>query len=180
MPESVKDRPTKAHEYMFLLTKSERYYYDLEAVREPLAGPIHSPGNKTVEQMHAGPMDRGGHSQWERDMAQPWGNPSGRNRRTTDWYDYDAAIRAHKAYIRHLEKIRDGGGMLTDFEDGVPIAFHVNPKGYSGAHFATFPPDLVSPCIRAGTSTPRSMAMTTVVVGGGPSCPVTRLSWRSL
>lgn len=37
MPESVSDRPTKAHEYMFLLTKSERYYYDQDAIREPHA-----------------------------------------------------------------------------------------------------------------------------------------------
>ncbi|GAA0853522.1 hypothetical protein GCM10008915_74460 [Bifidobacterium pullorum subsp. gallinarum] len=37
MPESVGDRPTKAHEYMFLLSKSERYYYDGEAIKEPLA-----------------------------------------------------------------------------------------------------------------------------------------------
>src|SRR5690606_4072398 len=39
MPESVKDRPTKAHEYIFLLAKSERYYYDAEAIKEPLARP---------------------------------------------------------------------------------------------------------------------------------------------
>jgi hypothetical protein len=37
MPESVTDRPTKAHEYLFLLTKSERYYYDAAAIREPYA-----------------------------------------------------------------------------------------------------------------------------------------------
>src|SRR5690606_17113741 len=39
MPESVTDRPTKAHEYIFLLAKSERYYYDAEAIKEPLARP---------------------------------------------------------------------------------------------------------------------------------------------
>jgi DNA modification methylase len=37
MPESVKDRPTRAHEYVFLLTKSARYYYDYEAIKEPIA-----------------------------------------------------------------------------------------------------------------------------------------------
>ena len=39
MPESVKDRPTRAHEYIFLLTKSPKYYYDAEAIKEPLAKP---------------------------------------------------------------------------------------------------------------------------------------------
>lgn len=41
MPESVMDRPTKAHEYLFLLSKSERYYYDAEAIREPDSGQDH-------------------------------------------------------------------------------------------------------------------------------------------
>lgn len=45
MPESVTDRPTKAHEYVFLLSKSERYYYDQEAVREPQTGNAHARGN---------------------------------------------------------------------------------------------------------------------------------------
>ncbi|KKK88000.1 hypothetical protein LCGC14_2747630, partial [marine sediment metagenome] len=45
MPESVTDRPTKSHEYLFLLTKSERYFYDMDAVKEPATG--RAPGNKT-------------------------------------------------------------------------------------------------------------------------------------
>ncbi len=44
MPESVTDRPTKAHEYIFLLTKSERYYFDAEAIKEPVTGGAHSRG----------------------------------------------------------------------------------------------------------------------------------------
>jgi len=68
MPESVKDRPTRGHEYMFMMSKSERYFYDREAVIEP----------------------------------------SGRNLRSV---------------------------------------WNVNTKGFSGAHFATFPPKLIEPCI---------------------------------
>lgn len=45
LPESVKDRPTRAHEYLFLLTKSRRYYYDAVAVSEPVTGNAHSRGN---------------------------------------------------------------------------------------------------------------------------------------
>jgi DNA modification methylase len=45
MPESVTDRPTKAHEYVFLLTKRERYYYDAEAIAEKLTMAPHAPGN---------------------------------------------------------------------------------------------------------------------------------------
>src|SRR3974390_3801439 len=45
MPESVTDRPTKAHEYVFLMSKSERYYYDAEAIKEDVTGNAHSRGN---------------------------------------------------------------------------------------------------------------------------------------
>jgi site-specific DNA-methyltransferase (cytosine-N4-specific) len=77
MPESVKDRPVRAHEYLFMLTKSERYHYDHEAVKEPAD------------------------------------NGKGTRSRRSVW--------------------------------------HVNTKPFSGAHFATFPPDLIRPCILAST-----------------------------
>ncbi|HEX9704484.1 MAG TPA: site-specific DNA-methyltransferase [Gemmatimonadales bacterium] len=46
MPESVRDRPTKAHEYVLLLSKAERYFYDADAIREPHATPVERRGNK--------------------------------------------------------------------------------------------------------------------------------------
>lgn len=107
MPESCKDRPTKSHEYIFLLSKSQKYYYDSTAILEPLAGPLHAPGNKPkfseVKRNDFG-TDR---------MQAIWGNPSGRNKRTV---------------------------------------WTVATKPYSEAHFATFPPALIEPCILAGTS----------------------------
>ena len=45
MPESVNDRPTKAHEYLFLLSKNERYHYDQEAIKDPVTGNAHSRGD---------------------------------------------------------------------------------------------------------------------------------------
>lgn len=101
MPESVRDRCTKAHEYVFLLTKSERYYYDAEAVSEVGVG-SHPRGKKAAA--IPGRNDKG------RDMA---GRSGTRNRRSV---------------------------------------WSVTTKPYSGAHFAVMPPDLVEPCIKAGTS----------------------------
>lgn len=76
MPESVKDRPTKAHEYVFLLAKAKRYFYDADAIREPYVRPLHAPGNKT----HNGRLTASmGHFE-EPDRI--WGNPSGRNKRS--------------------------------------------------------------------------------------------------
>ncbi len=83
MPESVTDRPTKAHEYLFLLTKSERYYYDADAIREPQTGNAHSRGRgitpKTVAE-----SDRfiKAKESFHVSTAQYVDVPGGRNRRT--------------------------------------------------------------------------------------------------
>lgn len=89
IPESVTDRPTKAHEYIFLLSKSKKYYYDADAIREPLsvhrakqAGQKVEPGNDIVgrrEQIeHARQRGSGGHF----DDHKWFMNPLGRNKRT--------------------------------------------------------------------------------------------------
>ncbi|CEF48292.1 unnamed protein product [uncultured bacterium] len=117
MPESVTDRPTKSHEYVFLLSKREHYYYDAEAVREGhsrdwsgQSGIGSSP--KRWKPMEDDPNWRNGHSQWERTDS-PSPNPAGRNLRSV---------------------------------------WTVPTESFPGAHFATFPRKLISPCIRAGTS----------------------------
>ena len=77
MPESVTDRPTRSHEYVFLLTKSAKYFYDADAVREPHVGPLHNPGNKPrqgiVSLKATDPAN---------DPDRTWGNPAGRNLRS--------------------------------------------------------------------------------------------------
>jgi DNA modification methylase len=77
MPESVTDRPTRAHEYVFLLTKSERYFYDADAIREPLCeGTLARPSRMNGQKPP--PKARyGGHDIDGRPL-----NPAGRNKRT--------------------------------------------------------------------------------------------------
>jgi DNA modification methylase len=82
MPESVRDRPTKSHEYVFLLAKSERYFWDAEGVREPLQTKPHAAGYTSGENYAVGPMSRGGHTQREGDQSRVWGNDGGRNIRS--------------------------------------------------------------------------------------------------
>jgi DNA modification methylase len=119
MPESVSDRPTKAHEYLFLLAKSQNYFYDNDAIREPT---IPDPRDILWETARTGK----GFSDHLRDaergrmqtktQAEGWvrmSNPMGRNKRTV---------------------------------------WHIATTPYPGAHFATYPPALVEPCIKAGTS----------------------------
>jgi len=133
MPESVQDRPTSSHEYLFLLTKSARYFYDAEAIREPatFAGPNgaqHSPhsqgfGRRTREE------------EKERQEQQSLG----RNKRSV----WDIPEEAWGQFLKWL------GEQPQEKLD----VWRIATRPYPEAHFATFPPDLVEPCILAGTPT---------------------------
>lgn len=127
MPESTKDRPTTAVEYVFLLSKSERYYYDGEAVK---MGSTERPsGNKTRFVAKEGERARTNTHLGSAIPFEP--NGSGRARRNSDWF------------------FESWQGMLQD-EGGDPLALIVNPQPFKEAHFATFPPALIEPCILAG------------------------------
>ena len=97
MPESVTDRPTRSHEYIFLLSKSERYFYDADAIREPHAVEPHSPGNKFDPAKIAGPNNRNGHSQWEGDQSRIWAHANGRNKRSVWTVNSEPTPEAHFA-----------------------------------------------------------------------------------
>lgn len=105
-PESVKDRPTKAHEYIFLLTKSERYYFDYKAIREKTIG------------------------QDKRRRGMPDYHPNSLN----------------KTYPVKKSTMETPAGGLRNKRS----VWSVATRPYPEAHFATFPPDLVRPCVRAG------------------------------
>lgn len=106
MPESVRDRCTKAHEYVFLLSKSPTYYFDADAIKEPSVTndprrPYTSKGAKELD----------GRSDWKSGEKRDGEDFTKRNRRSV---------------------------------------WTVATRPYKGAHFATFPPDLIEPCILAG------------------------------
>jgi len=115
MPESVRDRPTKAHEYLFLLAKQSRYYYDAEAIGESTAeSNTHSKGNKKSPPKSLQHADALAHVKNNASfMEATWGRVTERNRRDV---------------------------------------WTISTAPFKGAHFATFPPALVEPCILAGTS----------------------------
>jgi DNA modification methylase len=136
MPESCLDRPSSSLEYVFMLTKAPRYYYDADAVRLNGAGRLdRGRGNK----------GRIGPQGWR---AEPLTDPAGRNRRNGDWWyeSLDGVVGDTAA------------GMVTSgMVDAVPagediLGFDVSPEAFSGSHFAVMPQKLVEPMIRAGTS----------------------------
>lgn len=103
MPESVTDRCTKAHEYIFLLSKSKKYYFDNASIKEKSA-PDNSIRNRDLTKLN---------------------NTPGRTKM--------------KGLIKNDYKTRNKRSVWT-----------VSTKPFSEAHFATFPPDLIEPCVKAG------------------------------
>ena len=103
MPESVKDRCTKSHEYIFLLSKSKNYYYDNEAIKEP---------------------------------AKDWGT---RDRSKGKYHNPGTGLQPHSGLTKSYAKKNKRS------------VWSVNKKPYKGAHFATYPEELIEPCILAGS-----------------------------
>lgn len=126
MPESVTDRPTKSHEYLFLLSKSEHYHCDMDAIRQPAAatnehdmtmhryatppGQTRQRGNRKKSPLQ-GSHGRMAHDGNGMRMGQKWNNPLGRNMRSV---------------------------------------WSINTSPFPGAHFAVMPEALVEPCVLAG------------------------------
>jgi DNA modification methylase len=150
MPESVTDRPSTSHEMVFLLAKRSRYFWDAEEVKrngEPYRV-------KQPDGWQSGPGAHGTiHHQGREHGLTTDEVRAGRSLRTADfWFDsLDSAIDAARAHLAHLEDVKRSGGLLLD-EAGEPLGFAVNPKGFKGAHFATFPERLVSEMVKAATS----------------------------
>jgi len=104
MPESVEDRCTKSHEYIFLLSKNKNYYYNNEAIKEP--------------------------------VKQDWGT---RDRTNGKYHNEGTGLQPHSGLTKSYTK-KNKRSVWT-----------VTKKPYKGAHFATFPPELIEPCIKAGS-----------------------------
>lgn len=145
MPESVRDRCTKAHEYLFLLSKNDRYYWDSEAMREQAApaslarwaqnvedqiGSDRVPG-KTNGNMKAVGGPRSKRDSFKREYSKRAevipGQTAGTHRSDREESEWDTATRNRRS------------------------VWTVPTVPYSGAHFATFPPALIEPCILAGS-----------------------------
>lgn len=104
MPESVRDRCTKNHEYIFLLSKKQKYYFDNEAIKEP--------------------------------VKEDWGT---RDRSDGKYHNEGSGLQPHTG----LEKSYEMANKRS--------VWTVTTKPFTGAHFAVYPPELIEPCILAGT-----------------------------
>lgn len=144
MPESASDRPNTAHEYWFQFTKQQHYYSDMYSVKQPstdqrgrAAGFIRK---------NSGPLVPGQRAKQHRSDREET-NPS----ITRNWRTSDISRLALRNHIDHMLDVYENGGMLIN-EAGLPEVMFFNTRGYSGAHFASFNPDMVEPLIKYATS----------------------------
>ncbi len=128
MPESVQDRCTKNHEYLFLLSKKPKYYFDNEAIKEP--------------------------------VKQDWGT---RDRSDGKYHNEGSGLQPHSG----LEKSYDMANKRS--------VWTVTTKPFHGAHFAVFPPDLIEPCVLAG-SRPNDIVLDPFMGSGTTAAVAQRLN----
>lgn len=198
MPESAKDRPTKAHEYIFLLSKSQRYYYDADAIKEKASPDTHAryargrsnhhkwadggPGNQTIAKSFQHMCKPGVNPKSMLAWKSPdgWDTSKGSGRHGTYHRQgrekgkrglvkqnpsFSAAVKDIVEYRnkRSVWTIEDHNTLVAwlnqshpeilkeYFSAGKPDVWTVSTAPYSEAHFATFPPELIVPCIKAGS-----------------------------
>lgn len=119
MPESVTDRPITSHEHVFLLAKSKEYYYDHEAIKEPIKAESYQRWKGKIS-----------YSEQKRGRA---------------------GIYPQENAVNTIHKIKSGDILDPNGRNKRDV-WTVVTHSYRGAHFATFPPKLIEPCILAGTS----------------------------
>lgn len=163
MPESVRDRCTKSHEYLFLMSRSEQYYFDQDAIREPVS-------QSTVDRLKQDVASQVGSTR-ANGGAKTNGNMNAVARKSTGvgfghGYDKNPKPRSRRDSFKRdgskREQAIPGQSVGTHRPDRTESEWDTTTRNrrsvwtiptqaYSGAHFATFPEALVEPCVLAGS-----------------------------
>lgn len=130
MPESVKDRCTKAHEYIFLLSKSADYYFDYKTIQEPCSG-------KTNARISKAEIKRITEARTTRANTS-----AGANRKSLKIHRKNGLVKQNQSF--------ENAVCLPVKKRNKRSVWTVPTQAFKGAHFATFPPDLILPCVLAG------------------------------
>lgn len=147
LPESVTDRCTKSHEYIFLLSGSPKYYFDQESILEPVSANTHARLSQDVQNQIGS----------ERVPGKTNGNMKAVGRKELP--ETQSKLAQYRDNQRKLAATGSGTKNNSSFDAAMAImpenrnkrsVWTVTTQGYSEAHFATFPPKLIEPCILAG------------------------------
>jgi DNA modification methylase len=136
MPESVTDRCTKAHEYIFLLSKSAKYYYDHEAIKQPVADASIARLAQDIEN--------------QKGSERVPGKTNGRMKAVSADRKYQDQTVIGKKLSNHSGGFYEDGSIVGGGMANKRSVWTVTTKPFSEAHFATFPEDLIVDCIKAG------------------------------
>lgn len=154
MPSNVKDRCTSSHEYIFLLSKKKKYYFDYEAIQEPC-----------VESNAARPRMGQGKNTKYKQKREAMKVPAGWDMKPGGHGSIHREGRTNSKYAQHMPKSNAGvmhKALIKARSEGNPhdlpfgekrnkrSVWTVPTHAFPDAHFATFPPDLIEPCILAG------------------------------
>lgn len=172
MPESVSDRCTKSHEYIFMFSKQPRYYYDALAIATPLSDKTYTTYGNSVRTGYGDGTGLVASENWHRDVPErkpkDWKTPDGwdTGKGSHGSFHKNGREKGKKTSSGNLERVprSERGapeGSASNLAGNVPwegnkankrSVWTIATKRYSEAHFATFPPELPIDCIKAGTS----------------------------
>jgi len=154
MPESVRDRCTKSHEYIFLLTKGEKYFYDAEAIKEPAVSAADHPRNSFATKDYNVPGQKS-----QKRVARGVGFGHGTDAETRQRGRVEASCSKDggrdEQGLRTASRMGGGAGFRSDPASRPDMrnkrsVWTMATHSFAEAHFATFPPELPENCIKAG------------------------------
>lgn len=151
MPESVRDRCTKAHEYLFLLSKSARYHFDAEAIAEPLGAASVARLSQNVEGQRGSDRVPGKTNGAMKAVGgrRAAGNKTHKGQTAYEEGEERFRTKAGLVSFAERERAKVEAGDLFGTRNKRTV-WTVSTKPFKDAHFATYPPDLIEPCIMAG------------------------------
>lgn len=161
MPESVSDRPTKSHEYIFLLSKQDKYYYDAEAIRTPIK-------DSSVQRLI---QNLDGQNRSDRVP----GKTNGNMKAVAKGYSHRGT--GDKKLTGHSGNFDKDGNLIGDGKANKKTVWTVTTKPFSEAHFATYPQDLIVDMIKAGC--PPDGVVLDMFFGSGTTGVVARKLYRN-
>ena len=139
MPESVTDRPTKSHEYIFLLSKSADYFYDYVAIQEPASSDTHARYARGRSNTHK------------------WADGGPGNQSIAKSFDHMLQPGVHPKAAEPNSRIKSNSSFSATVKDIVTArnkrsVWEIATQPFPEAHFATYPEELAGTCVKAGTS----------------------------
>lgn len=143
MPESVKDRPTKAHEYIFLLSKKKKYYYDYKATSQEMKEVSIARAGRGLSEDNK--WNKGAPGSTAHSLSKPRLNKKHRKMLDPTMAGGESGLIGHSGYYDRE------GNIIGDGTVNKRTVWEVATKSFNEAHFATYPQELIIDCIKAGT-----------------------------